>query len=266
MYPILFEFGAFKIYSYGVMIALGFLISMYLTSREAGRAGIAPENIFDIWLYAILFGIVGARVLHVLLDLSYYTARPLDIIMINRGGLAFHGGLIAGIIAVWFFIRRNRMPLWKTADVIMPYIALGQAIGRIGCLLNGCCYGTPTYLPIGIRLAGHLQRLHPTQLYSSIFLFLTFFALKRIYRKKRFDGVVFFSYLLIFSAGRFFIDFFRGDLSPVFLGLKTSQLISIGIFFCAVIFLTKGVRSIFSPIQKKGKKNRSDPFFSFYRK
>ena len=237
MHPILFEFGNFKIYSYGVMVALGSLLAIYMASRQGKRAGIAPEKIFDIGLYALLFGIIGARILHVLLDFGYYANQPLEIIMLNRGGLAFHGGLAVGIIAAWYFIRRNRMPLQKTADIIIPYVALGQAIGRIGCFLNGCCYGKPTYLGIGISLPGHLQRLLPTQLFSSLFLFLTFLALKKIYKKKRYDGAVLFSYLLIFSAGRFFIDFLRGDLTPVFLGLTASQLISISIFFCAAAFI-----------------------------
>ena len=231
MHPILFEFGNFRIYSYGVMVTLGFLIAVYVASREAKRIGISPQQIFDIGLYALLCGIVGARALHIILDFRYYINHPFEIIMLNRGGLAFHGGLLTGIISAWFFIKRNGMPLWKTADIIIPYVALGQAIGRIGCFLNGCCYGTPTYLPLGIRLPGHILRLHPTQLYSSIFLFLAFIALKKLYRKKRFNGTVFFSYFIIFSFGRFFIDFFRGDLKIVFFGLKTSQIISIFIFF-----------------------------------
>ena len=237
MHPILFQYGYFKIYSYGVMVALGFLAMAYFASREAKRAGIAAESIFDIVLYALIFGIIGARILHVLLDFSYYANRPLDIIMINRGGLAFQGGLIAGVIAAWFFIKRYKLPFWKTADIIILYVPLGHAIGRIGCFLNGCCYGIPTSLPIGICFPGHLQRLHPTQLYSSIFLLLAFIALKKIYRRKKIDGTVFFSYLLIFSAGRFFIDFLRGDLYPVFLGLKTSQLISVVAFLVALVFL-----------------------------
>ena len=237
MHPVLFKFGIFKIYSYGVMVALGFLLAVYLASREAKRIGISPEKVYDIGLYVLVFGIIGARALHVLLNLDYYLGRPLEIIMINRGGLAFHGGLAAGIAAAAFLTRRNGMPPWTTVDAAIPYVALGQAIGRIGCFLNGCCYGTPTYLPTGISLPGHLLRLHPTQLYSSVFLFLTFLALKKIYRKKKSEGEVFLSYLLIFSAGRFFIDFLRGDLSPVLLGLKTSQLISIVIFFCVAVFL-----------------------------
>lgn len=231
MHPILFELGNFRIYSYGVMVALGFLIAVYFASRQARGAGISSQQIFDIGLYTLLFGIVGARALHVFLDFGYYLNRPVEIIMINRGGLAFHGGLFTGIIGAALFIKRNRMPLWKTADILIPYVALAQAIGRIGCFLNGCCYGTPTYLPIGIHLPGHILRLHPTQLYSSIFLLSIFIALKGIYRRKRFDGAVFISYLVIFSFGRFFIDFFRGDLKAVLFGLKISQFISIGIFF-----------------------------------
>ncbi|MEA3306120.1 MAG: prolipoprotein diacylglyceryl transferase, partial [Candidatus Omnitrophota bacterium] len=181
MHPILFEFGKLRIYSYGVMVALGFLIALYFAAREAKRAGIAPEKMFDIGLQAILFGIISARALHVFVNLSYYAASPLDIIMINKGGLAFHGGLFGGILAVWYYIKRNKMNLWKTADVIIPYVALGQSIGRIGCLLNGCCYGTPTQLPIGISFPGRLLPLHPTQVYSSVFLFLMFIVLKRLY-------------------------------------------------------------------------------------
>ena len=218
-------------------MALGFLAAIYLAAREGRRAGIAPAKMWDAGLYALLFGIMGARIVHVLLDLEYYASRPLEIAMINRGGLAIHGGLIAGIVAACLFVKRNEMPLWKTADAFAPYIALGQAIGRIGCLLNGCCYGMATGLPFGIALPGHLQRLHPTQVYSSVFLFLTFIALKRMYHRKRFDGEVFFSYLLIFSAGRFFIDFLRGDLRIVYFGLRTSQFISLAIFMIAFLCL-----------------------------
>jgi phosphatidylglycerol:prolipoprotein diacylglycerol transferase len=243
MYPILFEFGNFRIYSYGAMVAFGFLTAIYFTSREARRTGIAHQKIFDIGLYAILSGIIGARFLHILLEFQHYVNRPFDAILINRGGLAFHGGLLTGILAAWFFIERNKMPLWKTADIFAPYIALGQAIGRIGCFLNGCCYGRPTNLAIGIHLPGHMFRLHPVQLYSSIFLILVFVLLKKVYKNKRFDGAVFFSYLIMFSFGRFFVDFFRGDLRTILFGLTTSQFISIGIFAMAFFFLVMRSRN-----------------------
>ena len=246
MYPILFEIGNLKIYTYGIMVALGFLIAVYLASREAKRAGIVPERIFDIGLQSMLFGIISARALHVFVNLSYYIKSPIDIVMINRGGLAFQGGLLGGVIAAWLYVKRNRMDLWKTADVMIPYVALAQSVGRVGCFLNGCCYGTPTLLPIGIYLPGHLLHLHPTQVYSSVFLLFTFVILKKIYRKKRFDGAVFFSYLTIYSFGRFFIDFLRGDLYAVYFGLKVSQIIAAVIFFPSLFILIlkwKNIRS-----------------------
>jgi len=240
MYPVLLELGSIKIYSYGVMVALGFLLAVYLTSRQARRAGLSSAAIFDIYLYALIFGIVGARILHVILDIRHYIYYPLDIFRLNRGGLAFQGGLLSGILAAWFYIRKNKMPLWKTADVMSPYLALGHAVGRIGCMLNGCCYGKPTYSYFGFYLPGHvIQPLHPTQLYMSLYHLLTFIILKKIYEKKRFDGSVFFSYLALFSLGRFFIDFYRGDLKAVLFGLTVSQIISLAILFASVILLFK---------------------------
>lgn len=219
------------------MVALGFLVAVHLAGRKARQSGIEAQKIYDLGLYALLFGIVGARTLHVILNLSYYAYRPLEIVMINQGGLAFHGGLLTGTIAAWVYIKHNRLPSWKTADIVIPYVALGQAIGRIGCFLNGCCYGTPTSLAVGINLPGHISPLHPTQPYSCLFLLSTFALLKLIYKKRGFDGIVFFSYFAIFSFGRFFIDFFRGDLGAIFFGLKASQLISIVIFFLSFVLI-----------------------------
>lgn len=237
MHPILFQIGNFKIYSYGFMVALGFLAAACLTSTEAKRKGIHSEKIFDIYLYAMIFGIIGARLLHVVLEIGYYSKHPLDIIMINHGGLAFQGGLIAGIFAAWLVIKKRGLPLLNTADMIIPYVALAQSVGRIGCLLNGCCYGVPLNSAIAIYSAEQHRALHPTQLYLSVFFLIAFIVLKKVYENKKTDGVVFAWYLLIFSAGSFFIDFLRGDLVPVFFGLKASQLISLAVFFVSLVML-----------------------------
>src|SRR3989338_8178397 len=133
MHPVIFQIGNFKIYSYGVMVALGFLAAAYLAACEAKKKGIKPEYIFDICLYVMLFGIIGARMLHVILEMGYYYKHPLEALMINHGGLAFQGGLIAGISAAYFVIVKRRLPLLKTADMIVPYVALAQSVGRIGC-------------------------------------------------------------------------------------------------------------------------------------
>ena len=243
MHPIFFKIGEFTIYSYGVMVALGFATAVYLSGKQGGREGISSQAIFDVCLYSLLSGVLGARILHVIMDLDYYMYYPLDLFRINRGGLAFQGGLISGIAAAWYVIRKKGMPLWKTADVIMPYLALGQSIGRIGCILNGCCYGKPTYCDFGFYLPGHvLQPLHPTQLYASLYLLFVFVFLKFLHERRIKTGSVFFCYLILFSAGRFFIDFYRGDLAPVFYGLTASQIISISIFFVSLILLLLNFR------------------------
>jgi len=227
MHPILFQIGNLKIYSYGVMVALGFLSAVYLTGCEAKRRGISSEKIFDIYLYVMIFGIIGARLLHVILDIGYYAGRPLDVIMINRGGLAFQGGLVFGILAAIVAIKKSGLPILNTADMMIPYVALAQSIGRIGCFLNGCCYG--------------VSDLHPTQIYLSIFFLAMFIALKKIYENAKTSGIVFTWYLLLFSFGSFFLDFLRGDLAVVYFNLRVSQFISAVIFLLG-LFMLAGLR------------------------
>ena len=237
MHPILFQIGDFKIYSYGVMVALGFLAAACLTASEAKRKGMKPEDIFDICLYAMLFGIIGARALHVILEINYYYKYPLEAFMINHGGLAFQGGLIAGISAAWFVIIKKRLPLLKTADMIVPYIALAQSIGRIGCFLNGCCYGVPSDSFPAVIFPGEDMSVHPVQIYLSLTFLALFVILKKVYEKNTVDGVVFVLYLAGFSLISFFMDFLRGDLAVVFLNLKVSQIISLVILLVSLVML-----------------------------
>ncbi|MBU4376978.1 MAG: prolipoprotein diacylglyceryl transferase [Candidatus Omnitrophica bacterium] len=237
MHPILFQIGNFKIYSYGVMVALGFLAAVYLTAEEAKRRGIKRENILDIYLYAIIFGIIGARALHVILEMDYYFKYPLEVIMINHGGLAFQGGLIAGISAACFVISRRRLPLLKTADMMVPYVALAQSIGRIGCFLNGCCYGVASDSFFAVAFSGQGECEHPVQVYLSVCFLAIFVILKKIYENNKIDGVVFALYLAMFSIVSFFVDFLRGDLAVVFLNFRVSQIISLAILIISLIML-----------------------------
>lgn len=223
MHPLLFQIGSLKIYSYGVMVALGFLFAVYLTGAEAKRRGLPPGKIFDIYLYVMIFGIIGARLLHVILDIGYYAGHPLDIIMINRGGLAFQGGLVFGITAAIIAIKKAGLPILSTADMMIPYVALAQSIGRIGCFLNGCCYG--------------ISDLYPTQIYLSLLFLAMFVILKKIYEAQTANGTAFTWYLLLFSSGSFFLDFFRGDLAVVFFNLRVSQIISAAIFLVGLLML-----------------------------
>jgi phosphatidylglycerol---prolipoprotein diacylglyceryl transferase len=185
----------------------------------------------------MIFGIIGARLLHVVLETGYYSKHPLDIIMINRGGLAFQGGLLFGVLAACFVIKKRGLCLLSTADMMAPYVALAQSVGRIGCLLNGCCYGAPTNSFFAIYSAEHNRALYPTQIYLSMYFLIMFIVLKKIYVNKKADGAVFAWYLLMFSAGSFFMDFLREDLAAVFFNLTTSQLISSVIFLISLTML-----------------------------
>jgi len=223
MHPILLELGPVTLKSYGVFVALGFFVAFSLLYGEARRKNFYPDKILDLELVILAFGIIGARLLHVLVNFDFYGKNLLDILFVWRGGLAFYGGFILAILAAWVFILKNRMPLWKTADFIAPYMALGHAIGRIGCFLNGCCYGKEGY---------------PVQLYSSLALLSIFVILKLIQNRPHFAGSVFALYLLLYSTARFLIDFLRGDNPLYAFGFTISQLICFAIFaFGALLIL-----------------------------
>ncbi|MBL7157615.1 MAG: prolipoprotein diacylglyceryl transferase [Candidatus Omnitrophica bacterium] len=228
MHPILFEIGPFTLRSYGVLIALAFFVGYFFLYREAGRKNFYPDKILNLELVILISGILGARALHVLVNLDYYRANLLDIIFFWKGGLAFYGGLILAVLASWAFIVKNKMPRWETADFIIPYVALGQAIGRIGCFFNGCCFGKDG---------------HPTQLYAAFALFCIFVILKLTRKNEPFTGFVAGLYLLLYGLQRFFIDFLRGDTPRYALNLTASQLISVGVLLLAAfVFISRRIR------------------------
>ncbi len=147
MYPILFSYGPFHIYTYGFFLALAFICSMYMAGREAKRRGERPEQIYDLSFYCILAAIVGSRIFDVILKWDYFAAHPLEIFMLWKGGLAFQGGLILGLATMLFYIYRHQMPLWTTMDIMALATPLGQFIGRLGCFMAGCCFGRECHLP-----------------------------------------------------------------------------------------------------------------------
>jgi len=149
MHPILVKIGFLRIYSYGVMMVIAFLAASYFLSREARARGMHSEAVFDLAFTSFVWAIIGARFFYVALHPAYYFQHPLDIIKLHRGGLVFFGGAIFGIIAGSMVIARKKLPWRQTLDLFSPYIALGHAIGRIGCFLNGCCYGKPTMFFLG---------------------------------------------------------------------------------------------------------------------
>lgn len=239
MYPVLFRIGPIQIYSYGVMLALGFLVATFLARRRANSIGMDGDAIVDICVFLIVFGLLGARLLYIILNLDYYKSVPLEAVMIWKGGLVWYGGLISAILASVWFLRKKRLPIVKTADLLMPYVALGQAIGRIGCFLNGCCYGKPTSSVLGVSFNPAQGTVHPTQLYESAATFFIYLILRR---RKPGDGKTILLYLLFYSAFRFFNEFLRGDNPQVFIGLTVSQIIS-PIVLATTIILWKNLPS-----------------------
>lgn len=224
MHPIAFRIGSFVVYWYGILLALGFLVGWWTASRRSVKTGINPQWVADIGVWLLIGGIAGARLFYVV---EYwhqdFANRPFwHVVNIREGGLVFYGGLFGGLIAGILFVRRKKIPLWRFADVLAPSIPLGHAFGRMGCFLNGCCYGKPTTLPWGVRFpAGHPTGgipVHPTELYELVGNLLLYALLARLYRRKRFDGQVLAAYLVGYGTLRFLVEFFRGDYKVHYLG------------------------------------------------
>ena len=238
MHPILFQIGPLAIRSYGIFVATAFLTGFWLLYAEAKRRNFYPDKIRDMEFYILAFGIIGARALHVLVNLDYYARDASEVIKIWHGGLAIYGGLIFGIIAGWVFIAKNGMPLFATGDLVIPYVALGQAIGRIGCFFNACCFGKAAASPaLGVIFPGDSVARHPTQLYAGAALLAIFVFLKLAGRKKLRDGFLFGSYLMLYSAQRFAFDLLRADTPRYLLGFTVSQFLSVAVFALAGGFL-----------------------------
>jgi phosphatidylglycerol:prolipoprotein diacylglycerol transferase len=219
MHPIAFDLGPLPIHWYGVMVALGFVAGLWTASRRGLRSGVAAESVIDLGPWLIIGAIVGARALYVI---SYWRESFADgpvweIFSVWNGGLVYYGGLVGATLACVWYIRVKKLRLWKVADVLAPSIALGYVFGRIGCLLNGCCYGRACSLPWAIHfpagnpLSPPTYPVHPTQVYDSLLNLGLYAALAWLYRRKKFDGQVFAAYLACYALLRSFVELFRGD-------------------------------------------------------
>ncbi len=242
--------GPVHIYWYGLFIVAGILSALSIALKLAKKVNISQNDIFDLAFWLIIFGIVGARAYHVFLETGYYLKHPLDIIKIWEGGLAIHGAMIAGLITVFIFCKKQKMNFWLTAAIIAPGLALGQAIGRWGNYFNQELFGYPTNLPWGIPI-DILKRphryisseyFHPTFLYESlgnlaIFAVLLFLLL-HFFKKSRKDyDIIMVAYLMMYSILRFSMEFIRIDRTPQMLGLRWPQIASIIIVIACIIYI-----------------------------
>jgi phosphatidylglycerol:prolipoprotein diacylglycerol transferase len=258
MHPILFEIpridlgawviGPIPIRMYGLMIGIGFLLGITLASRQAKKEGLNPERILDMGVYLLLAAIVGSRLLYVLTTFQEFRANPLDVFAIWKGGLVFYGGLLAAVPTGIWYVRKHDLPVWLTADIMAPSIALGHAFGRLGCFFAGCCYGAPCTGPLCITfddphsLAPLNTPLFPTQLMESGGEFLIFGLLIALRSRKQFHGWLFGLYLILYAGLRFILEFFRGDaVRGVYFGVvSTSQIIAVLIILAAVAGMMLG--------------------------
>ncbi len=234
MDPIAFRLGPLAVHWYGVLIVCGFVAGLWLASRRCLRDGLSPDAVADGGVWILVGALVGARIFHVVMFWeSDFARRPLwEIVAIWRGGLVYYGGLIGASLATVWYAQRRDLPLWKLADAFAPSIALGQFFGRLGCFMQGCCYGRPTALACGVRFpegtTPHPGPVHPTQLYEAALNLGLFALLAWQYRRKRFAGETFAWYLAGYAVLRFGVEFFRGDSPTRYFGWATpGQLTSV---------------------------------------
>jgi phosphatidylglycerol---prolipoprotein diacylglyceryl transferase len=237
--PELFSLGPLTVYTYGVLLAAAYLLGLKLAMVRARARGLDPTRMLDLGIYIIISALVGAKVLLFFVDFEHFRQNPAELLSLARSGGVFYGGLILAVTVAFWYMRRHGLPLWQTCDVFAPGIALGHAIGRLGCLAAGCCYGRPTTVPWAITFTNSAAAanvgtplgvpLHPTQLYESGAELLILILLLATERKGRsYPGRTFWLYMLLYGISRFVIEFFRGDdRGMVFGTLSTSQFISL---------------------------------------
>ncbi len=242
MFPVLLELGPVKLHTYGLMIAIGFLIALNFMQRDAKKAGVDPNAVTEIAFWSLFIGILGTRVLHIIMYPENYSwSNPLGWITIWQGGLVFQGAIPAVLIYVWYTLRKRNIPFWIAPDFVMPWVPLAQAFGRMGCFFNGCCYGQRADdLPWALRfpegsppfgahthypdfLMGQQHAsfpVHPTQLYSVALLVsicIILFLLRRYWNP--FPGFTLPAFFMLYGVKRFIVEMYRGDGNPTELGM-----------------------------------------------
>jgi phosphatidylglycerol:prolipoprotein diacylglycerol transferase len=254
MHPILFEVGDWPVYSYGVLLAIAYLAALQFAVVRARRVGLDGTRIMDLGIYLIIAALVGAKLMLVAVDFDYFRRQPRELLSLVRAGGVFYGGLLAALGAAIVLVRRYALPLWTTADLFAPGIALGHVIGRFGCLLAGCCYGKPTHVPWAVTFTSPEAQLnvgtpldvplHPTQLYDAgaeLVILALLLATER--RGRPFAGRTFWLYMLLYGVSRFVIEFYRGDDRGMFGPLSTSQWVSLVVVPLAVFMWIRLSRS-----------------------
>jgi phosphatidylglycerol:prolipoprotein diacylglycerol transferase len=248
MHPYLIETPWFSLPTYGVILALAVALAVWLAKLRADRHGLDGNRVVDLSLTLVLWALIGSKLLLVIVELPRFLRDPAQLVTVIRAGGVFLGGFLAAAIAGWIVLKRAGLPFLKTADVMAPSIALGQAIGRLGCLAAGCCYGRECHEPWAVTYTSEHAHanvgtplgvpLHPFPIYAFLFNLAHYGVLAWLIRRGLATGRVFGTYLIVYGVGRSLLELTRGDISRgLWLGgsVSTSQLISAGLVISGVI-------------------------------
>lgn len=238
MYNDWLKIGPLTIHGYGVMIAVGILFAFWLAEKLAKKHGLDPDGITSLIFFDIIFAYICSKLLYVLTVFDQFLADPVSVL--GSGGWVVYGGIIGGIVGAWLYSKKKGWDVISVYNLMAVCMSLGQGFGRIGCFFAGCCYGVPTDSPIGVQFpadslcpVGH--PVIPTQLIMSAGDFLIFFILYRNYEKGKHPEKTAAIYLILYSLGRFLVEFIRGDIDRGFVGiLSTSQFISVFVFIAGL--------------------------------
>lgn len=237
MYPELFHIGPLPVKAYGFFLALGIMAGIAVVMRAARKTGYDPDLIFNLALYLVAAGVVGSRLAYVAVEWERYAADPWAMLKVWEGGLSFYGALGLCLPVVIWIARSRRIRLTALGDLLAPGVAAGYPFGRIGCFLNGCCYGLPTEGWWGVAFPFDGVVRHPAQLYSAGFGVLIFLLLWTVRGRKPFDGYLMMMYLILYSVYRFIIDFWRVSPPSPVQGLTLGQVVSLGVIAVSALFL-----------------------------
>jgi len=275
MHPDFIRIGPLDIHTYGVMVAIGFMIGLWVAARRAPSEGIKAEQIGDLGVWLIVFGMLGGKLFHIIFFWNDFIAGWRDAAAIAlersqllhfspfhqriavtlaelgslREGFVFYGGFILATLTAIVFARMKRLPLAKLVDVLAPSAALGHMFGRLGCFFNGCCYGKECALPWAVKFPPpHVKAgipLHPTELYEALGNLAIFAGLSAMYRHKRFDGQIWWWYVFSYGVLRFVVEFFRGDYDVYYFGTLTiAQVIAVFMIVIALVGLKLSRRQL----------------------
>ena len=237
MHPVLFEFGTIKVYSYGFMMVVAYFFALGFIYMYAPKVKMNRNDAIDMSIIAFVSGILGARLVYVLINLKQYSSDWSQIFEFQRGGLSWHGGVLGGVLAIIIYCKFKKYSIPKALDLILTPAVAGLGIGRIGCFLNGCCYGKSCSLPWAMSFPHHKHPhpVHPTQLYELIMDFVAFGFLLFWWKKRKFNGENSLMMAAIYSVIRFIVEFYRYNTPDQMIhGLSLAQWVSVGAFVILV--------------------------------